>query len=449
MDADISLRRHVAVLRRGLRTILVFVTVGVLSALAVNLFATRVYEARAEILVGPVLEEAQPDINRLLAAQRLATTYAELASTTSFLERVRTTVGLGERIEDIQRSLIAIAPPESLFIQIAFQHRDPSTAARFANEVANALVEAAPTAASGGGPEVVRPLQIVGVATPPADPVSPRSALNIVAGFVAGLLGGVIIVYLRGLIRDDLDDVEEAAELAGVPILGVIGPDGRTGEPADAVALARLVKRLELIDEGPSRVVLAAAGNVQTGWAAEEIAAHFGSLGRLTLLLRVDARAVANEGRHSMSLERLLASGGNTEPFATEPSPYANVRILRGGPGVEAAAVVATSDRAASTVATLSRAVDNVVIAGDSPTTSIATLVLAKEATAIVLAVDPRVSQRRDVTGAVAALRSVGSRLVGIAVLGGPSTHASTIAASATAGQPFGTPAADRPVGDA
>lgn len=419
MDGDLSLRRHVALLGRGLRTIVLFVVLGVAAAVAVNQFATKVYEARAQLLVGPVLIEAQPDINELLAAQRLAQTYAELATTTSFLERVRTDLQLDESLEDLRRHLVAIAPPESLFIQIAFQHEDPEIAAQVAQGIATALVDAAPVAvADPEEPEGVKQIEIVSNATPPEDPVSPRWVLNLGAGLVTGLLGGVVLVYVRGLIRDELDDVQEAEELAGVPILGAIGSDGLTGEPVDAVALARLVKRLELIDEGPSRLVLTSAGDVQCGWAAEEIAAHFGSLGRPTLLLRVDSRATARSTRATSSFERLLAAGSVRGTLRTDESPHPNVRVLDGGPGVEAAAVAATSDRVSHAVGMLSEAVDNVVIAGDSPTVSVATLVLAKEATAILLVVDPRISHRRDITGAVAALRSVGARLVGIAVVG-------------------------------
>ena len=125
MDGEVGLRRHVTVLRRAWRVIAGMVLVGLVVAFVVNATAPRLYDSRALINVGPVFDEANPDVNALLAAQRVAGTFASLAQTRQFLEQVRADAGLEQSVDELIGGVSAVAVPESLYISISYEDPDP------------------------------------------------------------------------------------------------------------------------------------------------------------------------------------------------------------------------------------------------------------------------------------------------------------------------------------
>ena len=72
MHGEATIHRHATILRRGLRGIISLLVACTVAAFVISGLSPRIYEAKATILVGPVLSTAEPDLNRLLAAQRLA-----------------------------------------------------------------------------------------------------------------------------------------------------------------------------------------------------------------------------------------------------------------------------------------------------------------------------------------------------------------------------------------
>lgn len=417
MDGQFSLRWHLRVIRRGLAIIVGLTLVGAILVIVVNQASPRLYESTARILAGPVLRVARPEINDLLAAQRVAATFADLPLTSPFLAEVKTRLGLSESLEELRRRVVSVAPPESLFIHITVTDADPVQAARIANGIADALVEAAPAGTTTGPGEepVPRQLQIWDPAVPAEAPSSPRTLLNLLVGLVAGLFVGVGVAYARVYMLDELEDAGDIERAIGVPLLGELGIDARTSGTIDAAGLARLARLLELVARPPSRLLLAAVGDAPAGWVGEEVAANAAVRGRSTLIVRLDARAPSG----TAGFDILLGDGPSNPEALAKAGPNPGLRRILAGSAIEVAAEFATQERSASAVASLSQLAEIVVVTGDSPSTSLPTMVVAREATAVVLVVDPLHARRRDLAAELSALRSIDAPVLGFVLVHG------------------------------
>ena len=414
MNDEVSLRRHLAILRRGLFQIVLLTVCGAFVALAVNAVSPRLYESRARIVVGPVPIVARPDINDLLAAQRVATTFADLATTTRFLERVKDRLGLPDSVEQLRERILSLVPPESSFIDIIVRDRDPATAARLANEVAAEIVDAAPQGISDdpAGEDVPRQLSIWDVAVAADAPSSPRVLMNLLVGLLAGLIAGVALAYAHGYLRDKVLDVEDLEQLSGAPVLGELRSQDIDGDHVTPAALARLTKRLELLGAPPARLLIASVGKEPVGWLGEEVAAEFATLGRSTLLVRLDALAHRNAIPGS-GLDALL-TGAIDARAVTEPAQTKGLRRVRPTSGTETAAELATADQMAVAMAALSEVADWMILTSDAPTESLAALMAAPATTNVLLLAGIGRTRRRDAAAVAAALRSVGAGVAGV-----------------------------------
>ena len=89
-----ELRQQFSVMRSWFWLIVACVLLAGGAAFLVSSALPKVYESTATLIVGQSIQSANPDLNQLLASQRLSQTYADLATTTPLLEQVIAENGL-------------------------------------------------------------------------------------------------------------------------------------------------------------------------------------------------------------------------------------------------------------------------------------------------------------------------------------------------------------------
>ena len=95
-----ELRRQISVLRAWIWLLLGSVVLAAGAAYLVSINLPKVYEGRVTLIVGQSTQATNPDLNQLLASQRLSQTYAELATTGPLLQEVIAKNGLGVSVDD-------------------------------------------------------------------------------------------------------------------------------------------------------------------------------------------------------------------------------------------------------------------------------------------------------------------------------------------------------------
>lgn len=302
----------------------------------------KVYESSATLIVGRTLTDVGLDYNQLLAAQGLAATFAEVATTRPLLDRVVQTEALSGSADDLRGRVSVTAPANSTFIVATVADTDRDRAARIANDIGSELIAISPTE---NGLTVIEP------AVPAIAASSPRVLVNTGLAAVAGLLLALGLIFIRDYLNDTVRSEYGVQVATGVPSLGFLPafkrrsrrgtePLPTAGDPQSetAEAFRVLMVNLERSSRTPLRSLLvtsAAAGEGKTTVAAY-LAVAFAEAGHRTLL--VDA-ALDAPGTHRIfqlgnerGLTTLLEPDHAEDSTAIQPTDSANLQVLTSGP---------------------------------------------------------------------------------------------------------------------
>jgi non-specific protein-tyrosine kinase len=278
-------QRISTVLWRGKWLVLGAALVGVVLAVLVTKSTAKVYEANAVIQVnaGATAAPGQGLNDVQLANQVLASTYATLITTKSFLQQVRPHVLDGElSAAGLQGDTSASAVTNTALVSVSCKGSSPARAQRLCRDLSSAFVSQIQAQAQARSAQQQAQLQDkiraitrqIDAAKSPADAealrgarsqlqsqladvvasgiqqgqsasvpsppiastaaVSPRPVLNVIAGLLLGLLVGVGLAWGRARLDRGLHSTQEAEELLDVPVLGTV-PVRRTFSTDDPV----------------------------------------------------------------------------------------------------------------------------------------------------------------------------------------------------------------------
>ena len=280
-----ELRQQLRILRSRWWLLLASALITGAAAFLVSSTLPKVYEGHATLLVGQSVQTSNPDLNQLLASQRLSQTYAELALTNPLLERVIAKTGVASTSQELKKRVTAVAPRDSILVHLTVQDSEPSRAAALANALAAEMIAASPAITGVNGDvqqfidgdliaiqsqirdtqdEIQRLtnlpsrsaaeeqrletlqsrivslretyatiigssssgganlLTIVDPAAPPTEPSSPRLLLNTAIAGLIGLLLALALVYLLAYLDDSLKSADDVEAVLGLPTLGTI-----------------------------------------------------------------------------------------------------------------------------------------------------------------------------------------------------------------------------------
>ena len=280
-----ELRQQLAVIRSWFWLLVASILLAGGAAYLVSSSLPKVYEAKVTLIVGQSTQAANPDLNQLLASQRLSQTYADLATTTPLLDQVITKNDLTATPDDFRKLIVANAPQNSTLVTLTVSDGDPVRAAALANSLAAEMIAASP-AIAGRNTDVqqfidadlaatqtqikdtqaeiqrltnlpsrtpsdeqqlqalqgrivtlrqtyatmlgfstnsgANLLTVVDPASPPEQPASPRVLLNTILAALVGLLLALGFAFLLEYLDDTVKSGEDVEAVAGLPTLGTI-----------------------------------------------------------------------------------------------------------------------------------------------------------------------------------------------------------------------------------
>lgn len=156
-------------------------------------FLPPTYESRARLLVGQASGIPPSAYEELLAAQILATTYAELGASTPVIEAALATSGVDVPLRVFEESVRVEPVRNSPLVEVVCEYRTADEAASMCNAMADEI------AALGSGDSGQLSLVLIDPAEPGPSPVAPRPLTNGVAAGVGALalVGGLILLFDR------------------------------------------------------------------------------------------------------------------------------------------------------------------------------------------------------------------------------------------------------------
>jgi capsular exopolysaccharide synthesis family protein len=445
MQDQFDIPAALAVLRRRGWIILLFVLAAVAAASVVTNSQPRRYEATATLFVtgalpttrSTTIDPASTSLQLATLAQNTSAAYAQLANSRAVAEDAA--AALGVPVAEVAGHVRGEAQPGVQLIHVRAEAGTGAGSARLANAAAAALAARAPGRAdkrSGG----LR-LDLVDPAQTPAQPVSPRTTLNLVLGGLAGLLLGLALATVRERLDRRIRSFADASTTLGLPVLGELPRFRRRLRRKNAVDRHAIPR---IADPYRSLATTVAVASEEAGHRRLLITSSLPKEGKSTVAAHLSL-SLAQDGEGTVLLDCDLHRPSQHRAFP-EPSrpPLAEVLHATNGAlpaftevqarlkvvaGTEADAGGALSVRSPEFVNVIEAAADghDRVVLDSPPILGPADAgALARRADAAILVIAAGRTREDDAVAALAALTRIGIPVLGVVLSGvRPRRHSS------------------------
>ncbi|MFF9869582.1 polysaccharide biosynthesis tyrosine autokinase [Streptomyces sp. NPDC013953] len=427
-------RRILKALARSWPLVLACILLGGAAGWGATTLSTPVYEARAQLFVsaqsgGDTMELQQGNSFSLARVQ----SYASIVTSRQVTRHVVSSLRLDTKPDELAGRITAEAPIGTVLVNITVSDTERRRAADIANAVAYRFSDVVERLESldPAPPDYVATspvkVSVTQTASAPSAPVSPRPALNLAAGLLAGLLLGAGGAVLRETLDTTLKTADAVAALTNLPVLSSIpfekgSPQqplayGATAHSARAEAYRHLRTNLQFaqIGDRPRVIVVTSPlpGEGKTSTAAN-LALSLAQGGISTCLIDADLRRpslantfglVQDAGLTSVLIgharvEDVMQSAGGLSVLTSGPMPPNPTELL-------------ASERMAELLRGLAGCFEAVIV-DSAPLLPVAdTAGLATFAHGALLVVRAGKTPRDRVRAAVDALNAVGVRTLG------------------------------------
>jgi capsular exopolysaccharide synthesis family protein len=225
-----ELRDYLRIVRKRGWLIVVATVLCAGTALVTSLATTPTYDGTAKLLVVAKSDPAGGTSSALegaLLSQQLVKSFAQILESRATAEAALRLDPQPFTARQLQRNINAEPVPDTLLIDLSVEDTDPTRAKRLTNSVARAFMMAVPNLQSGSALRV----SLVEPALKPAEPVRPRTRLNVALSLVLGLMLGLGLAFLREFLDRSVKTPEELEVAVGAPVVGTIPPFKAGKEP--------------------------------------------------------------------------------------------------------------------------------------------------------------------------------------------------------------------------
>lgn len=198
--------------------------------------ATPQYEAHADVLISPPVEQSTS-----AAAARTLESYAQVLGGRTVAADVVKDLGLSDSVTSLDDHISAKVIDGTSVLRVTATDESASEAARISQSAADSFV------AWQGKQDTKLHATVVSAANAPADPTSPKHLPWLVLGGLLGLLLGVLIAIRRAVSDTSVRTPAELEEVAGAPVLGAVAYDRTATQTPLITALGTHHPRYEAV----------------------------------------------------------------------------------------------------------------------------------------------------------------------------------------------------------
>ena len=220
MEETISLQDLVKTLRKRLVLIISAVILAVTIAGVVSyLFLTPIYQASTQILVNQEKNDQQQFNSQAIQTDlQLINTYNVIIKSPAILSKVIKNLDLDTTSAGLNSKITVNSAQNSQVLEISVQDPEPHVAVDIANTTAEVFQEEIQKLMNVDNVNILSPA----VLAENPSPIKPDPMLNMAIAAVIGLMLGVGIAFLLEYLDTTVKTEQDAEELLGLPILGLI-----------------------------------------------------------------------------------------------------------------------------------------------------------------------------------------------------------------------------------
>lgn len=222
-EQTISMVQIWSILRKHVRAIFGTTIVVFIASVFITFFVmTPKYSATTEILVNRKLsaDMQSAQFQQVQADVQMISTYKDIITSPTVLNSVNKEIkqypGYPGSMGALKDSLAIKNSQDSQVFSVTATSEDPGTAAAMANYTAKVFKKKIVKIMS------INNVSIVSTATPNHNPVSPKKALNLLAGIALGLLLGIVLAFIREITDKTVTTEDFLTKDLGLTSLGVV-----------------------------------------------------------------------------------------------------------------------------------------------------------------------------------------------------------------------------------
>lgn len=307
---------------------------GALLGLVMTLVTPTIYTTSSLLFLGsPGVGDTTSAYQGDLFSQQRAMTYAQMVTSDKIVGQVRQELNLPMPPSELAAEITAAPVPKTVLLEIKVTDGSAQVAADIANSVVGKFAGYVATLETPSGSTVPNTtVSVVRKAEVPAAPAAPHLGNNVALGLVLGLFLGMAVAWALTRFDSRVRSSEEAAEVAGSPLLGAIPDDNGFTKGVDSSessvstetleAFRRLRTNVRFLDlEAPPKVISIASPN----WGE----------GKTTIAIGL-ARSIAASDLRVLLVDANLRKPALAHRLALRPAPGLT-DVLRGEVSLDAA----------------------------------------------------------------------------------------------------------------
>ncbi|MFC9770260.1 MULTISPECIES: polysaccharide biosynthesis tyrosine autokinase [unclassified Pseudarthrobacter] len=279
----LTLADYLRVARSYWKSIVACALMGTLAASVWVILQPRVYASDSS---GIVVAGGADNLSLSLAGDNLAKSKAKnfksVGQSRLVADRVIADLGIDSTADALLSSITVAVPQDSAEIKVTAKSTVPEDAQRIADAwvrgITQQVAELESTGTVEGGAPIQPAVRVVplGQAVVPTTPVAPNVPIYVAGGFMAGLIAGLVLAFLRNHLDRRIKTIDDVERLVGVSVIGTIpvdhrldggsfvidaatlgGHDGGKGNNAISEALRELRTNLKFVNvDRPPRVIV-------------------------------------------------------------------------------------------------------------------------------------------------------------------------------------------------
>lgn len=222
-----DIRDYLRILRRSWILVVAVTLGGVLAAGVASVLIKPTYTSETQLFVAAQTSGTLAELQQgNTFSQSRVQSYVKTVTTPVVLQPAIDSLGLSVSPVDLASRVKASTDLNTVLITISVSDSSPAQAAATAQAVANSLIKVVDTLEKpkSGGPTAVS-LSIITPAEAPSAPSAPNTRLNLVIGFVLGLVLGTGSAILRSSLDNRVRSEADLRRSSDAPVLGGIGFD--------------------------------------------------------------------------------------------------------------------------------------------------------------------------------------------------------------------------------
>ncbi|MFJ6346469.1 polysaccharide biosynthesis tyrosine autokinase [Pseudarthrobacter oxydans] len=427
-----ELSDYLRILRRNWVVITASTLAGLLLGAAMSMVTKPTYTSETQLFVaiqssGSVQELQQGNT----FSQARVQSYAKTVDSPIVLQPVIDSLGLSMTAQELATKVTATTDLNTVLVDISVVDNSPVQAAAIAQAVSNSLINVVDTLEKPktGGTSPIS-LSVIKPAAAPASPSAPDTKLNLVAGLLAGIFIGIAVAVFRTKLDNRIRGEADLRRVTDVPLLGGIAfdQDARrkpllTQAPPQsprAESFRQMRTNLQFANvAGRAKTVLVTSSLPGEGKSttATNLAIALAQAGQAVCLIDADLRRpMVNEylglDRNAGLTTALIGEADVNDLL--QPWGDENLFVLASGQIPPNPSELLGSDEMKCLIAGLEVAFDTVVIDAPPllPVTDAA--VLSQHVGGVVVVVGTQKLRLQDLEKSIAALRMVGSNILGV-----------------------------------